>query len=109
MTAPSLFSTMWIPLKIKLSKQWDDELIIDSINLTEGPFKGRRRGTSIEDEVNGMFQSEEKMDALIAWMRREWSAEAMLSLIEMSQFKESLIQHIAAQNKQFADSQAAEC
>ena len=42
MSAHSLFPTVWIPLRIKNSGQWNGRLLLETITLTNGIFQNRR-------------------------------------------------------------------
>jgi len=103
---PSLLSTLWIPLQIGKSGQWDGVMNIKQIDWTRGVFSDHQKSRSLRSELMETFQSAQKLDTLMHWMTQEFCIECMLCLIEMAQFKQHLIEHIERSNPLFAEQNA---
>ena len=78
---PSLLSTLWIPWKVHLMKEWDDEGRITALNLEHSPGDFR-------ETLQAILIDEQKCEAFIDWMYREFSSEAILSFVEFVQFRQ---------------------
>jgi len=110
-STPSLLSTLWIPLQIARSGQWDETQMIESVTLNRGLFKNRkigpdgRRAKNLREELGILFRSKLKLNALFFWMTKEFNNEAILAFIEMAQFKEFVIELIQTADPQFFEAE----
>jgi len=95
--APSLMSTLWIPRKVAANQMWrkhsHSKILPDPL-----PLHDRASSVALDLEQNSLSQSlqetlkdEVAFEAFVHWMYREFSSEAALCFVEMSQFKECLV------------------
>ena len=77
---PSLLSTIWIPWKVHLMKEWDDGRRITALDLDHSPGDFR-------ETLQAILIDEQKCEAFIDWLQREFSGEVILSFLEFLQFR----------------------
>ena len=77
---PSLLSTLIIPIKITLMSEWKDGASTHMLEMKDssGTFKQKLKVT---------LDDEDKCEAFVDWMYREFSSEAILSFLEFIQFR----------------------
>ena len=82
----SLLSTLWIPRKVAIM-EWDEEGHIAKVEMenSDGDFRRTLKGILID---------EQKCEAFIDWMYREFSCEVILSFIEFIQFRKFVREEI---------------
>eukprot|EP01083_Nonionella_stella_P063842 165906_1 len=89
----TLLSTLWIPYKISKLTVWDDYLNDDEKMMTELSKQNSNRVVvgrdklRLSEQLKETMKSQQEFDAFILYMLREFSAETVLSFIEMVQFK----------------------
>ena len=84
---PSLLSTILIPWKVSTMKEWDDTESTSKLELKHSP--GHFRET-----LQAILIDEQKCEAFIDWMYREFSSEAILSFVEFVQFRQFVKEEI---------------
>eukprot|EP01084_Bolivina_argentea_P125874 222963_1 len=91
-TAPSLFSTLWIPRKITRKSVWSkhlnsvEKMMEESVDQSAAKTWGDKLKDTLKDEVE--FQS------FIEFMYREFSQESALCYIELVQWKQCIVNYI---------------
>jgi len=106
-SAPSILSTGWMPYLVEKNPQSKVLGRSRSLILKEGLFKARQltadgqRMVSMEQELNALYQDEEKMKALMGNMVRDFTMESFLCFVESAQFKNYAIDVIHDQNADF--------
>jgi len=108
-SAPSILSTGWIPYLVEKNPRSKVLGRSRSLILKEGLFKARqmtadgKRMVSMEQELNALYQDEEKMKALMGNMVRDFTMESFLCFVESAQFRNYVIDVIHDQNADFDD------
>ena len=91
--ALSLMSTLLIPYKINKMLEWntfDSPSTLQSERASSGNFR-----QNLQETLN----DEQKCEAFINWMYREFSSEAILSFLEFVQFKKYIKEEIGDTEK----------
>ena len=79
-SVPSLLSTLWIPYKVRMMKEWNPKNTTSELERTESP------GT-FREKLRETLSDEQKCEAFIDWMYREFCSEVILSFLEFVQFR----------------------
>ena len=85
---PSLFSTLVIPRKVSMMIDWDEGE--PTAKLKMGVSSGDFRET-----MHTILMSEQKCEAFVDWMYREFSSEVILSFLELIQFRKFVKEEIS--------------
>ena len=107
---PALLSTLWIPHRINRMTAWSrmpsrddsmDKSLDKSVSgdppKSDSPKTAQKISTKqIMDRLRTTLGDEEKFEAFIHWMYREFSSEVILSFVEFVQFKQCIKEEIAA-------------
>ena len=85
--SPSLMSTLLIPYKVNKMREW---------NKLDSPSALQREVSSgnFKEDLQETLKDEQKCEAFIDWMYREFSSEAILSFLEFVQFKKYVKEEI---------------
>lgn len=78
---PSLLSTLWMIRKISMISEWKE---VSSSPTVE---KRRKSTSSFNETLEEILNDEQKFEAFIDWMYKEFCSEAILSFLEMVQFR----------------------
>jgi len=106
-SAPSVLSTGWMPYLIEKNPKSRIMGRSRSLILKEGLFQARQlkangqRMMSMEQELDALYQDEEKMKALMGNMVRDFTMESFLCFVESVQFKNYAIDVILGENQHF--------
>jgi len=108
-SAPSLFSTLWIPLRIRRKKKRSGTAKANVRCIEFGIFRDRKRkrngemARGILEELAILLMDGEKMKAMMRWMMADFSVESFLCFVELVQFKENVVALLERQNPSFAE------
>ena len=88
---PSLLSTLIIPIKVTLMSEWNEGASTSRLEMrsSSGTFKQKLQVT---------LSDEDKWEAFVDWMYREFSSEAVLSFLEFIQFRKYVKEQIEKTN-----------
>jgi len=95
--APSLLSTLWISRKILSNNVWRRQSLMnkmDDSNMMELSIehdKNIKTASNREDRFLETLQNENKFEAFVQFVYREFNQEILLCFIELVQFKAALI------------------
>ena len=82
----SLLSTLWVPRKVTMM-EWDEGGHVAMLQMEHSDGDFRRT-------LKGLLIDEQKCEAFIDWMYREFSCEVILSFIEFVQFRKFVMDEI---------------
>ena len=83
----SLLSTLVIPRKVSAMTEWDEggHIAMLEMEVSSGNF---------QETMHKILMSEQKCEAFIDWMYREFSSEVILSFLELIQFRKFVKEEI---------------
>jgi len=98
-TAPSLFSTLWIAHRINKNSLRFGSTTNQALYIELEVFEDL--DVDPMEELATLWADEERMATMMRWMMADFSLECVLSFVEMTQFKEFVIGIVEQQNPHF--------
>ena len=97
--APSLLSTLWIPLKFIASRKQQSQTLVTikksiEMSITDDELDAVNPDAFYNTELLDTLKNQQQFERFIQFMFRDFSSEAMLGYIEMVQFKECFVKEM---------------
>ena len=87
---PSLLSTLYISRKVSMMSEWNDGASTDSTPI----LKLKASSGTFREILQEILNDEQKCEAFINWMYREFCSEVILSFLEFVQFRKYIKEEI---------------